>query len=136
MNSRDASPRKVSANEEDAGTAAAIPQQAPATRFPERAWIILEQGWEHNDEFFVPGGELAHLQLYYCESEAAAECLRLAEEFFATEPPTDYRDEMESYLAPDTYDSEEVTWEQLRAAGYRGPFRVQALHIPHRKSPV
>ena len=136
MNSKDVSSRKVPATLEEAATAAAIPSQVPAARFPEQAWIILEQGWEHNDEFFVPGGELAHLQLYYCESEAAAECLRLAEEFFATEPPTDYHDEMASYLAPDTYDPEEVTWDQLRAAGYQGPFRVQALHIPHRKPPA
>ena len=136
MNSRDVSQHKVPTTREDAGAGAATPPQAPATRFPEQAWIILEQDWEHNDEFFVPGGELAHLQLYYCESEAAAECLRLNEEFFTTEPPTDFRDEMESYLEPDTYDSEEVTWDQLRAAGYPGPFRVQALHIPNRKSPA
>lgn len=136
MNSRDVSTCNVPVTVEDTGTAAAIPGQESAARFPEQAWIILEQDWEHNDEFFVPGGEFAHLQLYYCESEAAAECLRLNEEFFTTEPPTDFRDEMESYLEPDTYDSEEVTWDQLRAAGYRGPFRVQALHIPNRKSPA
>jgi hypothetical protein len=136
VNSRDVSPRRVPAAGKDVGAVAAIPQQAPATRFPEQAWIILGQDWEHNDEFFVPGGELAQLQLYDCESEAAAECLRLNEEFFATEPPTDYHDEMASYLESDTYDPEEVTWDQLRAAGYQGPFRVQALHIPHRKPPA
>ena len=136
MNSRDVSQHKVPTTGEDAGAGAATPPQAPATRLPKQAWIILEQDWEHNDEFNVPQGEFAHLQLYYSESEAAEECLRLNEEFFATEPPTDFRDEMESYLEPDTYDPEEVTWDQLRAAGYRGPFRVQALYIPNRKSPA
>ena len=134
MNSRDVSQRKVSATGEDARAAAAIPCQAPVSRFPEQAWIILEQDWQHNDEFYAPEGELTHPELYYCESEAAAECLRLNEEFFATEPPTDYRDEMERYLESEPFDPEEVTWDQLRAAGYPGPFRVQALHIPNRKS--
>ena len=134
MKSRDVSQHKVPTTGEDAGTDAAIPGQATVTRFPEQAWIILGQDWEHNDEFNVPGGEFAHLQLYYSESEAAEECLRLNDEFFAAEPPTDYRDEMESHLEPDTYDPEDVTWDQLRAAGYRGPFRIQALHIPNRKS--
>ncbi len=136
MKSRPSSQRKVPATGKDAGTDAAIPSRAPATRFPKKAWIILEQGWQHNDEFYAPEGELTHPELYYCQSEAAAECLRLNEEFFVTEPPTDFRDEMESYLEPNTYDPEEVTWDQLRAAGYRGPFRVQALYIPNRKSPA
>ena len=117
----------------NAGAHAAPPSHAPKENFPERAWIILEQNWEHNDEFYVPDGEEAHGELYYVESEATAECLRLTEEFFATEPPDDYLDEMESFLEPDTFDPEEVTWDQLRAAGYRGPYRVHALHNPVRK---
>lgn len=117
----------------NAGAHAAAPAHAPHENFPERAWIILEQNWEHNDEFYVPNGEEAHGELYYVESEATAECLRLMEEFFATEPPGDYLDEMECFLEPDTFDPEEVTWDQLRAAGYRGPYRVHALHTPVRK---
>lgn len=61
-------------------------EHARTVNFPERAWIILEQNWEHNDEFYVPDGERANTELYYVESEATAECLRLTEEFLAAEP--------------------------------------------------
>ncbi|MDB5385324.1 MAG: hypothetical protein JWM11_970 [Planctomycetaceae bacterium] len=116
-------------------TANVVPTNAPASNFPDQAWIIVEQNWEHNDEFFVPKGESAHLSLYYSETEAQTECQRLNDEFFAQEPSDDYLDEMETYLEPDSYDPDEITWDQLRAAGYGGPFRVRALHTPNRKPP-
>lgn len=124
----------VSAENEETTERILLP--GPVTGFPEQAWIILEQQWEHSDEFFVPEGEHAHCDLYYSESAAADECRRLNEEFFTTEPPIDYRDEMEGYLDPEIYDPETVTWDQLREAGYPGPYRVLELHTPLRKSPV
>jgi hypothetical protein len=104
-----------------------------AAKLPQQAWIIVEQNWEHNDEFFVPKGESAHFTLFYSEVEAQTECQRLGDEFFAKEPPEDYLDEMETYLGADSYDPDKVTWDQLRAGGYQGPFRVQALHMLNRK---
>jgi hypothetical protein len=135
MSSQDVSRRGFLSTAVGIGTTGAIPSEMPATSFPERAWIILEQHWEHNDEFFVSDGEHAHFQLFYSESDAVAECRRLCDEFCATESPADYRDEMESYLEAGTYDPDQVTWDQLRAAGYPGPYRVQALHTPDRKAP-
>ncbi len=121
---------------ENGKTTDSIHLPGSATGLPEHAWIILEQQWEHNDEFFVPEGEHAHCNLYYSESAAADECCRLNAEFFTTEPPVDYCYEMERYLDPEVYDPETVTWDQLRAAGYQGPYRVLELHTPLRKSPV
>lgn len=135
MNSNDLSRRGFLSTAVGAGATGAIRAEIPTTSFPEQAWIIVEQDWEHNDEFFVPKGEFAHFQLFYSESDASAECQRLSDEFWATESPAEFLDEIESYLAPGTYDPAEVTWDQLRAAGYRGPYRVQALHTPDRKSP-
>jgi len=132
MNSNDLSRRGFLSTAVGVG---AIPGQEPVSQFPERAWIIVEQHWQHNDEFFVPDGEYTHLQLFYSEAEAVAECRRLNDEYFATESPDEYRDEMERHLEAETYDSTEVTWDQLRAAGYRGPYRVQDLHTPTRKPP-
>lgn len=117
------------------GATGAIPAQEPVPQFPEQAWIIVEQHWEHNDEFYMAGGECAHLELFYSKAQAEVECRRLNEEFFAMEPPEDYWDEMECYLESGTYDPAEVTWDELRAAGYRGPYRVQVLNTPTRKPP-
>ena len=133
MNTNDVSRRGFLSAAVAVGTPGAPPANDPATQFPERAWIVLEQHWEHNDEFNVPHGEYAHFQLYYCKAEADAACQRLNEAFFAVEPPDDYLDEMETYLAPGTYDHDEVTWDQLRAAGYPGPYSAQALHTHPRK---
>lgn len=57
----------------------------------------------------------------------------MCDDFWELESPADYYDEMESYLASETSDPDQITWDQLRAAGFRGPYRVQALHLPHRK---
>lgn len=135
MNSNDVSRRGFLSTAVGVGAAGAFPAETPHSDFPERAWIICEQSWEHNDEFFVPDGEHAHFQLFYSESDAVAECRRLFDEFCAIESPEDFRDETETYLEPGSYDPAEVTWDQLRAAGYEGPFRVQALHTPSRKAP-
>lgn len=117
------------------GAASAVPADVQAAISPEQAWIILEQQWEYNGEFFVEDGESVRFQLFHSEAEAAAECLRLFDEFCATEAVAEFPDEVATYLEPGTYDPAEVTWDQLRAAGYRGPYRIQALHPPHRKSP-
>lgn len=133
MNSNEVSRRVFLSTAVGVGATGAVPSEIPPTLFPERAWIILEQNWEHNDEFFVPDGESARFQLFYSESEALSECRRLCDEFCATESPAEFLDEMESYLESGTYDPEQVTWDQLRAAGYPGPYRVQTLHTPDRK---
>lgn len=117
------------------GATGAISASESPHQSPERAWIIMEQRWHYNDEYYLADGGCAQLTLYYSQDEAAAECRRLCEEFFATESPEDFRDELESYLDPDSGEPSEVTWDQLLDAGYAGPYHVLELHTPTRKPP-
>lgn len=135
MNSNDVSRRRFLSTAVGVGAGGAIPTETQQSSFPEQAWIICEQSWEHNDEFFVPDGEHTHFQLFYSESDAVAECRRLFDEFCAIESPEDFRDELETYLESESYDPAKVTWDQLKASGYEGPFRVQAMHAFTRKGP-
>ena len=127
MNSNDLSRRGFLSTAVGAGATGIIPASESPQQFPERAWIIMEQRWQYSDEFYLADGGCARLTLFYSKDEAAAECRRLCEEFFATESPEEYSDEMESYLDSDSYDPAEVTWDQLRDAGYEGPYRVEEL---------
>ena len=135
MNSNDLSRRGFLSTAVGVGATGGISAAASPHQTPERAWIIMEQRWHYNDEFYLADGGCAHLTLYYSKDEAAAECRRLCEEFFATESPEDFRDELESYLDPDSYDPSKVTWDQLLDAGYEGPYRILELQIPTRKTP-
>ena len=133
MNSNEVSRRGFLSTAVGVGATGTIPASESPQQFPAQAWIIMEQCWQYNDEYYFADGDCAHLTLFYSKDEAAAECRRLCEEFFATESPEEYSDEMERYLDPDSYDPAEVTWDQLREAGYDGPYRIEELHTPNGK---
>ena len=95
--------------------------------------------WQYNDEYSYAEGEYARADLFYDLATAEVECRRLCEEFFTRLYPTpasfepdwdSYRDNLD--LDPDM-DESEVTWAQLREAGFPDPYFVQELTIPGRE---
>ncbi|MEK6259900.1 MAG: hypothetical protein AABP62_14870 [Planctomycetota bacterium] len=97
---------------------------------PQQAWVIVELGWEHNDEFTSAEGEYPRTQLFFDKALADAECQRLCTAFFAAETPIEfevdfaaYRDEAEHH----SFDELAVTWEGLRASGFPDPYYVLEL---------
>ena len=105
-----------------AAPAAAAGAVTGATR-PPKGWVILELGWETNDEFSFVEGEHLHFKLYLSREEAEAKCRRLCEAFFAAESPQEFRADFEFYGC----DPETATWDDLRAAGFPDPYCVQEL---------
>ncbi len=98
--------------------------QAPP---PEKAWIIVALGWEHNDEWAFEEGEFPQPQVYYDKTLADAACQRQVEDFFDLETPAEFDIDW-AYYFPDGVDDEQaVTWEQVRAAGFPEPFYVMEL---------
>ncbi len=63
---------------------------APPLQAPQRAWVIVELGWEHSDEFTCAEGETPLTQLFFNKALADAECQRLCKEFFAAETPAEF----------------------------------------------
>lgn len=133
MTSNEASRRGRRSNAGGTRTANTVRSGRLTPNLPDQAWIIVEQDWEHNDEYFVPRGANAHLTLFYSKSEAQTECQRLNDEFFARTWTTIFDEEIETYLEPDSYDPDSHLG-PASAAGYQGPFRVQALHTPQQEA--
>ena len=97
---------------------------------PQRAWLIVELGWEHNDEFTSAEGEYPRTQLFFDKALADIECQRLSAEFFAAETPTEFEVDFEAYLDEaehHSFDEHAVTWEGLRARGFPDPYYVLEL---------
>lgn len=97
---------------------------------PQRAWVIVELGWEHNDEFTYAEGETPLTQLFFDKGLADAECERLCAEFFAAETPSDFEVDFAAYLNEgDHQDFDElgITWETLRERDFPDPYYVLEL---------
>ena len=94
------------------------------TEKPDKAWIIVEVGWEYNDEFTYEQGESPRLIVYFNREEADAECKRLCDEFFAQQSPQEFPVYFECYEVPDT-----ASWEELLEAGFPDPFSVMELQV-------
>ncbi len=98
---------------------------------PERAWIIMAVDWQHNDEWSSPEGAVPRAALYYDYEQAQTACQRLCDEFFTVEYPTplDFEPDWRDYDLPrgPDFDESQVTWAELRAAGFEDPFFVKEL---------
>jgi len=97
---------------------------------PQRAWVIVELGWEHNDEFTYSEGEFPLTHLFFDKARADTECLRLCSEFFTSETPTEFQVDFAAYLdEAEQHDFDEltITWEGLRARGFPDPYYVLEL---------
>jgi hypothetical protein len=108
-------------------TAATPPEPLPT---PQRAWVIVELGWEYNDEFTYAEGEFSRTQLFFDKALADTECRRLCSEFFAAETPTEFEVDFAAYFNDaehHSFDELAVTWEALRERGFPDPYFVQEL---------
>jgi hypothetical protein len=97
---------------------------------PQRAWVIVELGWEHNDEFTYAEGEYPRTQLFFDKALAEAECQRLSAEFFAAETPTEFEVDFAAYLDEaehHSFDELAITWDGLRSRGFPDPYYVLEL---------
>lgn len=125
-------PREPISRRKFFGQAAVVPAVGLApTEIPRRAWILVAQGWEYNDEFAFPEGEYPQTRLYYDRAEAEAECRRQCDVFDAAQTPDEFEIDWEVWL-PDRFDDpdfseESVTWEAVRDAGFPAPFYVLEL---------
>lgn len=100
---------------------------------PPRAWIIMQQGWEHNDEYSYTSGELAHSTLYYDRTAAEAACQKLNDEFYANETPTEFDLDWFLYFPqglPAGQMEEDVTWDHVINAGWDDIYFLRELTIP------
>lgn len=100
---------------------------------PPRAWIILRQEWEYNDEWTYPVGETAMTDLYYDQAAAEAACRKLNEEFYAHQTPAEFEVDLSNYFPEGLSEGKsetDITWEELQAAGWPDPFLLQQLSIP------
>ena len=104
--------------------AAAVPSQQG---LPQQAWVIMELGWEYNDEFTYPEGEFLRSNMFLNKASADAECERLCAEFFARETPEAFEVDLEGYHLADRNPAT-VTWDELRAAGFPDPYYVHLVH--------
>lgn len=107
---------------------AGVPALPPPA--PQRAWVIVELGWEHNDEFTSAEGEYPRTQLFFDKALADVECQRLSAEFFAAETPTEFEVDFATYLdgaEQPNLDELTITWEGLRARGFPDPYYVLEL---------
>lgn len=101
---------------------------------PRQAWIVVEQGWEYNDEFHYPEGEYPRSRLFSQRTDAEAECRRLCERFYAEQTPAEFEVDWSAY-GPDRLfapggDEESVTWQEIREQGFPEPFFVMELTAP------
>ena len=104
-----------------------------ATEPPPRAWIVMQQGWEHNDEFSYASGELAHSTLYYDQASAEAACQTLNDEFYAQQTPAEFDVEWYEYFPhglPDGLTEDEVTWDRLKEEGWADIYFLRELTVP------
>ena len=109
-----------------------VTSAAPSVQYktPQRAWVIVELGWEHNDEFTSAEGETPLTQLFFDKALADTECQRLSAEFFAAETPTEFEVDFAAYLGEaehHSFDEHAVTWEALRERGFPDPYYVLEL---------
>jgi hypothetical protein len=105
---------------------------APIAPPPPRAWIIVALGWEYNDEFSYREGEYPQEQLFYERAAADAECRLLCDTFFSSQTPDEFGVDLGCYDFTKELDFEDfnVTWEELRAAGFPEPYYVKELTVP------
>lgn len=96
---------------------------------PQKAWIIVELGWEYNDEFTYQEGEYPLPKVYFDRQEADRECARRCREFFAAQTPEEFEVDFDQYRPdlPPGATPQSVTWEQLREAGFKQPYIVQEM---------
>ena len=100
---------------------------------PTQAWIIVALGWEYNDEFTYQVGEYPRDDIYFDRATADAACQRLCDEFYAAQTPEEFELDWDSYrdeLPEERMDAADVTWEELRAAGFPDPYYVMKLTHP------
>ncbi len=100
----------------------------PAT--PRQAWLIVEVGWEHNDEFTHTAGEFPRTEVFFDEAAADSECRPLCTEFFAAETPTEFEVDFADHFneaGQPNFDEDAVTWEALRERGFPNPYYVLEL---------
>ena len=109
-----------------------VTSAAPSVQYktPQRAWVIVELGWEHNDEFTSAEGETPLTQLFFDKALADTECQRLSAEFFAAETPVQFEADFATYFDEAThrdFDEHAVTWEVLLERGFPDPYYVLEL---------
>ena len=112
--------------------AAAVPAREAIP--PQQAWVILELGWEYNDEFTYPEGEFLRSKLFFDQATAETKCQRLCAEFFAAATPDEFEVDFEGFHLAGR-DPATITWDELRAAGFPDPFSVQLVHSVEELSP-
>ena len=104
---------------------------APAPRpIPQRAWVIVELGWQYNDEFTYADGEVPRTTLFFDQALADAECRHLCAGFFTAETPTEFEVDFASYFDEAEhcgFEERAVTWEALRERGFPDPYYVLEL---------
>lgn len=108
---------------------AAVPEAAKTvfveTR-PKQAWVILQQGWENNDEAtYSAEGSYVCGTVYYDKDAADTECDKLRKEFFERETPEEFGADFSNYDL-----DEDATWEELCKAGFPDPYWVVELNAP------
>lgn len=96
--------------------------------------MIMELGWEYNDEFTYPEGEFLRSNMFLNKATADGECQRLCAEFFATQTPEEFEVDLEGYHLAGR-DPTTVTWEELRAAGFPDPYYVHLVHTAEESTP-
>jgi hypothetical protein len=101
---------------------------------PQEAWVIMELGWQYNDEVTYPEGEFLRTKMFLDKGAAEAECQRLCAEFFAAESPEEFEADFESFHLADR-DPSTITWDELRAAGFPDPFSVELVHTAEESFP-
>ena len=101
---------------------------------PQQAWVIMELGWEYNDEFTYPEGEFLRSNMFLNKARSGAECERLCAEFFAAETPEEFEVDLEGYHLADR-DPATVTWDELCAAGFPDPYITQLVHAAEEPFP-
>ncbi len=100
---------------------------------PPRAWIVIEENWEYNDEFTYSVGELAHDALYYDRAAAEAACRNCNADFYRHQSPDDFGLDWSLYF-PDGLPGDklecDVTWDEVKAAGWTDPYFLRELTVP------
>lgn len=105
---------------------------------PRKAWTIVALGWEYNDEFTYQAGEYPRDDIYFDRAAADAECQRLCDEFFAAQTPEEFELDWDSYrdgLPEERADADDLTWDELREAGFADPYYVLELTHPGATTP-
>ncbi len=111
--------------------AAAVTIAAPP---PPRAWILVWIDWQYNDEYSYAEGTSVSTELYYDRAAADVACRNRCDQFFQLDYPTpaDFQPDWDAYdltRDPD-FDEAQVTWAELRRAGFPDPYFVLELTVP------